>query len=444
MRAALLLLPLCLAASLTGFLAEAKGSAGGYRSYKDGYYSRSHLFMYGGIASRGYSGRTEGYADPASADVFCRRDVRIDDRTYVSDVVTLNSTRYCYRQVTTTDGAPENTAVLATWLDVYQWTLSAVPGAFPSIEMRQFDDKDFPTAVPASEWKVVLTRIFQGIEASVDPRNLTWKATRKAPADKSVWGYPASYTLDNARLTTFSIRGSGSFPDGEMNIVLTFSLASDFAEDALRDHVFLRPSALKIDVEIDSFPFNSAANTSLGLEMHIVLPSTTVSSVGRPVPSKWGTEYDPKLGHRLELGTAATAEARGRHHLSWRAHTHHRSLCVDGNDTAALHCARLATDCDPSGRCHPCVDPAAGICPELGIPAGHTAIKMSWSAVGSNRAMYPVQNSYLAKRTPFVTWTLFMGTFDTAEVIVQEPGAASVAGASPFLLALAVVVSLLL
>ena len=85
-------------------------SGGSYRSTKNGYYSRGHYYGYYPIyighhhyGTRGHyssdSTRQAANLDNKQNKIFCKRDVRLDSKSYTSaDAISFNSTRDCFIQ----------------------------------------------------------------------------------------------------------------------------------------------------------------------------------------------------------------------------------------------------------------------------------------------------------------------------------------------------------
>eukprot|EP01059_Diplonema_ambulator_P019656 TRINITY_DN33287_c0_g1_i1.p1 TRINITY_DN33287_c0_g1~~TRINITY_DN33287_c0_g1_i1.p1 ORF type:complete len:464 (+),score=119.40 TRINITY_DN33287_c0_g1_i1:46-1392(+) len=431
--------------------AHGKGSAG-YRSYKGGSYSQSRVYGVGGIIiwSHGYSGGRGGTSNPSNHvtslnqlgisedDVFCRRDVRLDHPSYTTvNHVTINSTRYCYKEVTTTHGSPSNIEINSTWLDVYQWSLSAGKGIRPTIKMTQYDDKAFDTPNNNSIFNVVLTSLKERSTGNeIDLRTLEWKATRVAPASKPVWGYPASYFKDEASLTSFSVNGVSA--SGDTDVVLTFTAASDFAEDAYEDYTFMRPSGLRVEMTVRASPYKST-NHDLGVEF-VVVSAIPTHSVGRPISTKFGTEYDPRSMNRVEVGMPADTETRGRHFFSWKASTSTRMLCAGMHNA---YCAELDTSLCSTGLCQICNNATAvedvTLCDELAVPAGGRASRLTiWARNSSDDNLYNLNFSNYVE-TNYLSWAFVVGTWDYAEQVVKESSAMSMP--SLLLLTLSVLVS---
>eukprot|EP01064_Diplonema_japonicum_P006940 TRINITY_DN1473_c0_g1_i1.p1 TRINITY_DN1473_c0_g1~~TRINITY_DN1473_c0_g1_i1.p1 ORF type:complete len:449 (+),score=50.39 TRINITY_DN1473_c0_g1_i1:48-1394(+) len=427
-------LKLLSAVALLCFLQPCEGKGAGYRSYKSGYYSRSRFYGYGGIylwggGYRGSRSTSRSSTNPKALgitdkDVFCKRDVRLDHLSYTTpQKVTINSTRHCYQQVTPTHGSPYNVDINASWMDVYQWELAAGTGVIPSVSMLQYDDKDIKTPNSNSPLKVLVTKIKEeNTTHSIDLSTLTWQATRQAPVGKPIWGYPFAYAKDEAKMMTFSTRGVSS--SGDIDVVLTFTAAGDFAEDAYDDHTFIRPSGLRVDMTVTKFPFQGVKN-SIGVEF-IIVSAKNRHSVGTPISTKFGTEYDPRAMNRVEIGSPLDAEKRGRHFFSWKGTTNLRSMCASKLSPNCAHLDSSLTGCKEvvtvAGLCPICANKGSPECQALDVPQNGTASRMTVWSLNSNSRLYENTTSPFSK-TNYLSWAFTVGTWDSAEHIAPTEGA---------------------
>eukprot|EP01060_Flectonema_neradi_P030069 TRINITY_DN429_c0_g1_i2.p1 TRINITY_DN429_c0_g1~~TRINITY_DN429_c0_g1_i2.p1 ORF type:complete len:456 (+),score=83.84 TRINITY_DN429_c0_g1_i2:42-1370(+) len=410
---------------------EGKGSAGSvsggsYRSSRNGYYSRGHYYgyypLYIGHARYGTRGHysSDNARQAASIDnpnnkIFCQRDVRLDGKTYTSaDEITFNSTRDCYIQMSTDNGSPKNEKILETALDVFQWKMIAGSSQV-GVEMQQFNDKDDGAPLETSKFGVFIESMSSnGGVNSVDLNSLTWKSSNIAPADKPVFGYPRTTSRDNTRLLTIDSRGQSA--DGTVDITINYAISADFAEDPFVNHVFFRPSGMKMDITVSKFPgvTGTGGSGKLTFKIYLRAKSTLEQSYGKPLPDRFPTEYDSQKRMRIEIGKITDAEARGRNFFSWSSQVSQKSVCYQegGSYCAIPSIPSSPLMCDNAANSVECAK-------ARGLPG-------DW--------VLPFEIEARVEQNPdtthLVTWSTTIGTYDVAEFTAVEPNSAATAGCS--------------
>jgi hypothetical protein len=120
----------------------------------------------------------------------------------------------------------------------------------------------------------------------------------------STVGYPQSFTQSASRTTILQLFGTHAGTD----MMISFKLTDNFQEVY---HEFFRPSALKVDVEIDQGA--GFRPTSLLIQINTMPGKGKLSSFS---PTAYGARYDPMEQDRVVLGQIPDQELLQRGYVS--------------------------------------------------------------------------------------------------------------------------------
>ena len=356
-------------------LADAKGvsssSYGGTtRSYKSGYYSRSSRYSVGYMywGSGGYRGtryRSSAPSNPSGSKVngvqvanaasmenaFCNRDVRVDGPSNGAipkwaaantKLFQINSTQKCVQQMSTQPGSPLNTEILDLQLNRYQWSVStkttlSATAKYPLLEFKVYPDFDAQDALITLSLQLlnVVVRDYAGSVVTTYPLNVVnFQTCTIAAGCSNEMPYPAVTRMDFAKQVSYNITGTLA---AGVSISLQFTVTNDFAEDSDIDHIFLRPSAIKMNVQL-TMPTDGLSASYVDVEAIVFSPKTGAGSrvyTADVTPIRLPVEYDPKAMSRVMMGDPADA-AGG--YVSWWSTTDNLNLCLASNTAQNSSC----------------------------------------------------------------------------------------------------------
>lgn len=347
-------------------LCQAKGSFGGvrassggyFRSSKTGYYSSrtryytTNMYWGRGYAYSSYRNNYHGpsirtsLSQPDAAQLtglVCKRKVIVDSTVpNFARSITWNSTQRCVKEVVQIPGDPSNLPFEQLMLDRFRFTVSNDP--YPTVDLVVFPDKDI--TVPTVNTTLRARRLIVSSPtnptplAEVDFSSLTWQPctlnTCAAPSATSNIGRPSSRFLDGGRVFTNAIRATWN---STVVITLRFWLSEDFDEDGWWNHIFLFPSLLKWDFQVEvpsaaafasMFP-GLTSNSVFRVELALAAPAPgSLGSQLTPIPvatDRLATNYNPKEMNRIEIGTFTDQQNSNAALLSWWSAVDPQVLC---------------------------------------------------------------------------------------------------------------------
>jgi hypothetical protein len=288
----------------------------------------------------------------------CRRDVRVAApsngdipswgglKTFV-----VNSTQYCFQQLDTQPGSPKNTQILDLQLNRFQWSMmTKTIGAnqYPILDVTVFPDFDEPTPILKLTLQLVnfvLRNAQGGIISSTPLDTVAFTTCTEGAGCSNEMPYPAVSRMDYSKQIAFNLTG---VINNSIRLSLGFTVTDDFAEDADVDHIFLRPSAIKVDVSVQ-MPA-PAQPTFVDLEAIVYAPKTGAASHVYPAvitPARLPVEYDPKLMSRAVIGDPTDA-VQG--YVSWWSSMDTDTLCITPGAGSTCVMGAAPVEACPNGQ----------------------------------------------------------------------------------------------